>query len=171
MLKRISFYAFSTFLIAACSNQEIVTHQETVSEQNKVNNSYYQNNNDPIVQKVAMVNFDFDSSKIHAHEMANIEQTLTALKNMVGNKKILVKGHTDILGSKEYNYQLGLERAQEIKNTLIINGVPAKDIYVMSFGENKPLINANDTDERYINRRATIEMIVQPNSSKNISMN
>lgn len=169
MLKRISIYAFSFIQLTACSNQEIISQQDSSRKNKRVESSF--NQEEPIVKKVAMVNFEFNSSKVHTHEMANIEQTLSTLNNMEGDAKILIKGHTDILGSNEYNYKLGLERAKEVKKMLVDKGISSKDVYIMSFGENKPLIDARDWDERYVNRRATTEVIVDSNSLKSVSMN
>jgi len=71
---------------------------------------------------------------------------------------IEVDGHADALGSNEYNKKLSDSRAHAVSQYLIQKGVPATNVRVAAFGEEKP-VASNDTDEgRAQNRR--VEMFV-----------
>jgi len=72
------------------------------------------------------------------------------------NVPVRVEGHTDSLGSEQYNYDLGLRRAQSVRTYLVGKGVRSDKISATSFGETKP-IATNDTDEgRQLNRRVEL---------------
>jgi outer membrane protein OmpA-like peptidoglycan-associated protein len=53
--------------------------------------------------------------------------------------KITITGHTDYIGSAEYNYNLGLQRAERVKQLLIKKGIAAERIVVLSKGEEQPV--------------------------------
>ena len=64
-----------------------------------------------------------------------------ALKNpLIGQSKILIGGHTDEIGSEEYNQILSTKRAQRIKNILVSEyNINADRLIAIGFGEQKPL--------------------------------
>jgi OOP family OmpA-OmpF porin len=69
---------------------------------------------------------------------------------------VRVEGHTDSLGSEEYNQNLGRRRAETVRNYLVRGGVAPQRITVRSYGETRP-IATNDTDEgRQLNRRVEL---------------
>ncbi|HRQ29696.1 MAG TPA: OmpA family protein, partial [Saprospiraceae bacterium] len=75
--------------------------------------------------------------------------------------KVEVIGHTDNVGSKQINFNIGLKRAEQIKNYLVTKGISENNISVKSEGMMKP-IATNDTEEgRAKNRRAEINTIQQ----------
>ncbi len=74
------------------------------------------------------------------------------------NTKIVITGHTDYIGSVEYNYKLGLQRAERVKQILIKKGIAAADIEVTSMGEEKPVANNKSLKGRARNRRVEINI-------------
>ncbi len=69
---------------------------------------------------------------------------------------IRIEGHTDNIGSMEYNIDLSQKRAEAIKNYLVRNGIDESRISTVGFGYKKP-IASNDTEKgRALNRRAEI---------------
>ena len=70
--------------------------------------------------------------------------------------KAIVTGHTDSIGSKEYNYQLGLRRAQAVSDELIKAGVDKSRITVESQGEDNPVDTNKTRAGRSRNRRTEI---------------
>ena len=75
------------------------------------------------------------------------------------NRRIMLTGHADNTGSSEYNMQLGLGRAQGIKQILVGYGFPADQIEVTSKGDTQP-VATNDTEEgRHENRRVELRII------------
>jgi OOP family OmpA-OmpF porin len=68
-----------------------------------------------------------------------------------------VEGHTDDVGSEEYNRELSRERAQSVHRYLLGQGVPPERLdAVVGYGESRP-VASNDTSEgRQRNRRVEI---------------
>ncbi|RLB63923.1 MAG: hypothetical protein DRI90_05765 [Deltaproteobacteria bacterium] len=83
-----------------------------------------------------------------------------ALKDQ-GFKKIVVEGHTDSRGAPAENEALSLRRAQEVRTTLIAEGIPASKIQAVGHGSRRP-ITENDTAEGRANNRR-VEIVVTPN--------
>lgn len=105
------------------------------------------------------VYFDFDKSDIKASEVPKLDAAVEATRKMERPKIVLkLDGHTDSMGTTEYNQGLGERRANAVKQYLQAKGVKATDIVVTSYGEVRPAAT-NDSDEgRALNRR--VEIIV-----------
>jgi len=73
-----------------------------------------------------------------------------------GSIDIVISGHTDTVGEKEYNYKLSLERAQATYKILVANGAIPANITVTSHGEGNPLIKTADEVAEPKNRRVEI---------------
>jgi len=73
-----------------------------------------------------------------------------------GSTDIVISGHTDTVGDMDYNYRLGLERAQATSKILVANGATQANITVTSHGEGNPLIKTADDVAEPGNRRVEI---------------
>lgn len=71
---------------------------------------------------------------------------------------LLVTGHTDLVGTPEYNQALGLERARAAQKFLEGKGFPASRMIVSSKGEEEPIAGYITDDERAKNRRTVISI-------------
>lgn len=80
--------------------------------------------------------FEFDSAKVGATDKPTI-QLLSAcmVDGPLKGKNIELVGRTDPRGSEEYNEELGLARAQKVKNYLVTQGIPESRIKVSSLGK------------------------------------
>ena len=95
------------------------------------------------------------------------EEATLALDNMVNNLKadkkavwVEIEGHTDNVGDKKYNEQLGLMRAEAVKRYLYEkHQVPLHKINVISYGEEKPVAPNKTRDGRAQNRRVVIKVL------------
>ena len=76
--------------------------------------------------------------------------------NKYSGKKVIVTGHTDSVGVN--NYQWGLDRANNVKNYLVSQGVPAQIIEVVSKGETEPVASNQTEEGRAKNRRIVITL-------------
>ncbi len=76
------------------------------------------------------------------------------------NTKIVVQGHTDERGGREYNLALGQKRSEAVKQRMQLLGVPASVIEAVSFGEESPEAYGHDEESWAKNRRVKI---VYPN--------
>lgn len=106
---------------------------------------------------LSIVQFDFDKDNVKPVYYPDIDRKVEILKRYPQVRMTII-GHTDNRGSDEYNYQLGLERAQQVKDYMVKHGIDASRLFVESRGEKEPKY-PNDTDEnRYKNRRAEFEL-------------
>lgn len=80
---------------------------------------------------------------------------------MVANEsiEILLSGHTDVIGDKELNFQLSLDRANAVKEYLVSKGVLPERIRVEAFGGAKPIASSGREVTRRLNRRVEITII------------
>ena len=73
--------------------------------------------------------------------------------------KIKLEGNCDEWGSDEYNYALGLKRAKATKDALVADGVDAKKIVMVSFGESNPVCTQRNTACWKMNRRVDYRLL------------
>jgi outer membrane protein OmpA-like peptidoglycan-associated protein len=89
-----------------------------------------------------------------------LDQLIQQLKANPNGAYIEIEGHTDNAGPKEANYRLGLERAENVKRYLYeTHQVPLHKINVISYGEEKPVVDNKTKDNRAQNRRVVIKVI------------
>lgn len=117
-------------------------------------------NNSAEVQAAAqnvrgIVHFAFDSSAINA-EAANVLNEQVAFLKNYPDAVVLVAGHTDERGSREYNHALGERRAQAVKNYLASQGVADARVETISYGEDRPAATGTDEASHAENRRAEL---------------
>ena len=117
-------------------------------------------NNSAEVQAAAqnvrgIVHFAFDSSAINAEAANVLNEQVTFLKNYP-DAVVLVAGHTDERGSREYNHALGERRAQAVKNYLASQGVADARVETISYGEDRPAATGTDEASHAENRRAEL---------------
>ena len=82
----------------------------------------------------------------------------TAAANMQKGSfmRINVTGHTDTVGSKASNLQLSQQRANSVRQLLMVSGIAENEIIVLAKGETDPLINTPDGRAEAQNRRVAI---------------
>jgi len=106
-------------------------------------------------------NFKFGKTELPDEAKSRIDQVVGQLKGEAGKDiYIEVEGHTDNVGTKELNYELGLERAEAVKRYLYAqHQIPLHKINVISYGEEKPVAPNNTRDGRAMNRRVVIRVL------------
>ncbi len=102
--------------------------------------------------------FDFDSSEIEPEYQENILAHGTYLAEH-SDASLVLEGHTDEKGTREYNIGLGERRAQAVRRLLLFQGAVDKQIQVVSYGEEKPAADGHDEMSYEQNRR--VEIIYQ----------
>jgi peptidoglycan-associated lipoprotein len=103
-----------------------------------------------------IVYFDFDSFVIKDDFkplLDNYAKALTASKD----KKMVIEGHTDERGGREYNLALGQKRAAAVVKTLTLLGVGDSQLEAVSFGEERPAAQGSDESAWAKNRRAELK--------------
>ena len=107
--------------------------------------------------------FDFDSARMAFGARAKMRQ-IAAVVNVpqYRSRKIAVEGHTDAVGSADYNLDLSYRRAESVAKELVFSGVQKERTTVREFGETRPLApnrNPDGTDNpegRMRNRRVEL---------------
>jgi OOP family OmpA-OmpF porin len=102
------------------------------------------------------VNFAFNKTNITKKDRAELQRAINFVSKYPGSQ-ITVEGHTDSIGTDEYNQRLSEARATAVKDYLVKEGrIDASRISTIGYGESKP-VAPNDTPEgRAANRRAEI---------------
>ena len=81
-------------------------------------------------------------------------------KSMTGNAYIEIQGHTDNIGSENYNLKLGYKRAEVVMRYLNMEqGLPLFRMNVTSYGEYKPIGDNSTKQGRAENRRVTLVVL------------
>ena len=110
-----------------------------------------------IVTMSESIIFDVNSAALKPQSMKTLDQIADVMNNNP-ESDILVKGHTDSMGSEKYNQELSERRANSVRNYLIAKGVATARITAIGFGKTMP-VASNDTPEgREQNRRVEIEI-------------
>lgn len=97
--------------------------------------------------------FETDSSALTATAQATLDKQAAWL-NKYTNYRILMEGHADERGTREYNIALGARRASVVVNYLVSRGVNAQRIQQKSFGKERPVAICDDISCWSQNRRA-----------------
>jgi outer membrane protein OmpA-like peptidoglycan-associated protein len=104
----------------------------------------------------SMINFAFDSAVLDAEAQAILRQQADWIRQFP-EIRFRVYGHTDLVGSAEYNKQLGLRRAQAAVRFLETQGISRSRLEaVASFGKTRPLVNTTEPNRE--NRRTVTEV-------------
>lgn len=102
-----------------------------------------------------VVYFDFDSFAIKDEYKPVIESNARALKANSG-KKMVVEGHTDSRGGREYNLALGQKRAEAVVKSLELLGASDSQLEATSFGKERPAVQGENEEAWAKNRRAEL---------------
>lgn len=102
-----------------------------------------------------VVYFGFDSSDIDAQGQAVLSQQAQFLQANP-NARVVIAGHTDERGSREYNMALGERRARAAQNYLTSQGIAADRTEAVSYGEEQPADPGHDEAAWAKNRRTVL---------------
>lgn len=108
----------------------------------------------PLAQR--LVHFDYDSAAIRDEYRALIEAHAQYLKQEKAARSIILQGHADERGSREYNLALGQRRAESVYKALSLLGVADARMEAVSFGEEKPVAEGHNEEAWQQNRRVEI---------------
>jgi outer membrane protein OmpA-like peptidoglycan-associated protein len=112
-----------------------------------------------LMPKDLVIRHDFDKAGLILDPQ--LETSLADFKSWLDKypeSMLLVTGHTDLVGTPEYNQALGLQRAQTVLKFLEGKGFPASRMIVSSKGEKEPVAGYITADERAKNRRTVISI-------------
>jgi peptidoglycan-associated lipoprotein len=105
-------------------------------------------------------NFKFGKAIMPDEARGELDLLVQQLKSEPKGAYIEIEGHTDNAGAKDFNHQLGLDRAENVKRYLYEqHQVPLHKINVISYGEEKPVAPNNNKTGRAQNRRVVIKIL------------
>lgn len=104
--------------------------------------------------------FDFDDYNLNQADEQYIQEMTEIIRQ---NQKVKVKltGHTDNIGTEEYNMELAFERAKKIGLILLKNGIPKRKIKLVTKGESEPTSTNETSEGRAKNRRVEMQLVYE----------
>lgn len=102
-----------------------------------------------------IVYFDYDSYVIKSDYQSLVEAHARYMKSG-SMSKVVIEGHTDERGGREYNLALGQKRAEAVRRSLGLLGVPDGQMEAVSFGKEKLAAQGSSEDIHAQNRRAEL---------------
>lgn len=164
--------ALSVLLVAGCATKQGETDSEIVdpnagpstsgtSEQGIYGTDYgqefdsgLQDNNQAALLGTTTFYFEFDSSSLRPDALVALDAHAQDLKR--SGRQVVLEGHTDERGTREYNMALGERRAQAVKRYLVLQGVSSSQLEVVSYGEESPSAAGHDEQAWSLNRRVEL---------------
>ena len=116
-----------------------------------------------IVLDERALNFDFDKSNVKAEYY----DLLTNLKEFIeqNNYEVTIVGHTDSVGSNQYNFGLSRRRAESVKAKLLEFGLAEERIVgIEAMGEEQPIATNETNEGRAQNRRVEFKLVQRENT-------
>ena len=110
-----------------------------------------------LIVNMSDVLFDTDRATLKPGAREKLAKVAGMLSTYPG-LEIEVEGHTDSVGSDEYNQSLSERRAASVRDYLVSQGIPRETIEAMGFGESRPVVGNQTASGRQQNRR--VELIV-----------
>jgi OOP family OmpA-OmpF porin len=101
--------------------------------------------------------FDFDKTAIKPDGAKILDRLIAFLKENP-DKKVALEGHTDSVGTEQYNQGLSERRANSVKDYLTKRGVDSGKISTRGFGETRPIADNKTAEGRAKNRRVEIKV-------------
>ena len=164
MFQRILAIVAATFLLAACETASQVSGDSastsasnTASSSSSSSSSSASADKTP-AEKLAQVgntvNFDFDSAELTVSARSTLNRQ-SAFLSVNPDLMIVIEGHADERGTREYNLALAERRATAVRDYLVAKGMNSARIRTVSYGKERPAVAGSDEASWAKNRRAT----------------
>lgn len=99
--------------------------------------------------------FDFDAYALREESRENLRELASTL-DKYKDTKVLIEGHTDNVGTEDYNLRLSEQRASSVEQYLVRLGVGQERLIARGYGENQPEATNTTEEGRQQNRRVEI---------------
>jgi len=163
MFQRILAVVAVTFLIAACetasqvsgdSASNTASSSAASSSSSSSSASAEKTSAEKLAQVGDTVNFDFDSAELTVSARSTLNRQ-SAFLSVNPDLMIVIEGHADERGTREYNLALGERRATAVRDYLVAKGINAARVRTVSYGKERPAVSGSDEAAWAKNRRAT----------------
>ena len=103
--------------------------------------------------EIPKIRFDFNEYKVRKESEPDMQELAKLISTYYSRSRILIEGHTDDIGTENYNLWLSEKRAQAVVDALVWFGIDRAQLKIKANGETYPLLpNVNDEYRSY-NRR------------------
>ena len=163
MFQRILAIVAATFLLAACETASQVSGDSaSTSASNTASSSSASSASSSAAEKTPAeklaqvgdtVNFDFDSAELTVSARSTLNRQ-SAFLSLNPDLMIVIEGHADERGTREYNLALGDRRATAVRDYLVAKGINSARVRTVSYGKERPAVAGSDEAAWAKNRRA-----------------
>ncbi|WP_109830738.1 OmpA family protein [Reichenbachiella versicolor] len=102
--------------------------------------------------------FEFDKARLLRGSFVELNKLLEFMKEHP-RVKISIEGHTDNIGSRSYNQELSLSRANAVRNFLTAKGIDNFRVETKGYGSSQPIVPNTTPENRALNRRVEVEIL------------
>ena len=165
-IKMAAILLISTALVAGCGKKKIealppaaegTDYGQTPTDPNAGTGQIAPGSQEDFLQQVGQygdrILFETDRFNVDVEDQAVLQRQAQWLAQYP-NTRVIVEGHADERGTRDYNLALGERRANSAKNYLISVGVDASRIQTVSYGKERPSALGSDEQSWAQNRRA-----------------
>ena len=160
MFQRILAIVAATFLLAACETASQVSGDSastsasnTASSSSASSSAADKTPAEKLAQVGDTVNFDFDSAELTVSARSTLNRQ-AAFLSLNQDLMIVIEGHADERGTREYNLALGDRRATAVRDYLVAKGINSARVRTVSYGKERPAVAGSDEAAWAKNRRA-----------------
>ena len=147
-----------TMLVVSCSTVQVT--EESVKESSiatvEVSSSDTYETKTTAVSTSATVYFDFDKYNLSSRSIQTLRGVISSMKDNP-SLTLVLEGHADERGTREYNLALGQRRAESVADYLETRGIDRSRLLIKSYGEEIPAVSASNERAWARNRRVEIK--------------
>ena len=142
--------------LQALEIQNLANGQELANIQGRLDDENSSALSSALTSNVYQVYFESDATNLKSGAIKNLETIADQIAASPRFSKIVVQGHTDDTGDKEYNNKLSTARAHNVADYLKGRGISQNQIQVSSFGAKQPIASNKTLEGRQLNRRVDV---------------
>ena len=165
-MKKINILIFTLVFMFSCSTvpvEEVDSQQATTVDLTSDSDTPSEAASDPmsdldIGEPYVKIYFDYDQDALREDALSDLLKVSRLMKDNL-KYPLLVEGHADERGTREYNLALSERRAKAVEDFLSASGVSSFNVEVVGYGEEKPVDSGSNESAWSQNRRAELFFI------------